>query len=71
MEAKPCQRTKGHTGPHACERWDWWVWIDPATLRIRACTHPCPPGWEYWPDWFRGQVILRIQQMTRAKWIAA
>ena len=19
MEAKPCQRTKGHTGPHACE----------------------------------------------------
>ena len=60
-----------HTGPHACERWDWWLWVDPETLQLKVCTHPCPAGWEYWPDWFRGQAILRIQQMTRAKWIAA
>jgi hypothetical protein len=28
-------------------------------------------GWEYFPDWWRGQVALRIQELTKDKWGAA
>ena len=56
-------------GPrNGCERWDWFTWISPMTLTMRACTIPCPAGWLYWPDWFRGEVIKRIQAISRHQW---
>lgn len=51
-----------------CERWDFWVWIDPDTLNLLPCTAQCPRGWLYFPDWLRGEVLLRIQRLTEGKW---
>lgn len=55
-------------GPHACERWDWWVWISPHTYQILACTEPRPKGFEPWPDWFRGTVARKLQKLSEKDW---
>lgn len=54
-----------------CERWDLGCWIDPQTRALLPFTRPCPAGWEFLPDYIRGQAIIGIQDATRAKWAAA
>lgn len=64
----------------ACERWDWWVWIDPETRRIHpveskrewlAVTQnkrPTAPSKLAFMDWVRGEAILRLQALTEDEW---
>jgi len=55
-------------GPlHGCERWDFWVMIDPLTLELypHGGGHP---GCLYWPDWLRGEVIMELQKATEHLW---
>lgn len=59
-------------GPrNGCERWDFWCWIAPHSLRLAPCTRPAPPGYIYFPDWLRGEVALRIQSATTKHWKGA
>ncbi len=51
-----------------CERWDFYVWINPKTLELKPAFDPCPEGWLAFMDYIRGEVILGIQKETTGKW---
>lgn len=56
-------------GPkNGCERWDFWVGIDPKTLRVFCPSVEVRTGSFWFPDWFRGEAILRIQKATEKYW---
>jgi len=50
------------SGPHACERWDFWVNINPKTKELKAKSRARPEGWLDFMDWLRGETIMRIQK---------
>lgn len=55
-------------GPaHGCERWDFWCWIEPRTLRLVAQTRPCPSGWLDFADWLRGSAVFLIQHAWQTR----
>lgn len=49
-------------------RWDLHVWIDPSTLKLYPPKGNIPHGTVYFPDWIRGEAILKIQELTKSKW---
>lgn len=50
-----------------CLRWDIWVKIDPATLQwFRPWASERKLLW--FADWWRGETVLRIQELTRHLW---
>jgi hypothetical protein len=56
-------------GPkHGCERWDFWVEIDPLTLKLYPHREEAFMKDLQFMDWLRGEIILRIQKATEAKW---
>ncbi|MHB2015326.1 MAG: hypothetical protein ACYCW6_00100 [Candidatus Xenobia bacterium] len=60
---------RGEYGPsHGWMRWDWDYWIDPVTLALEAPLKPCPVGWLAFADWWRGEIALALQELTKHLW---
>lgn len=50
-----------------CLRWDIWVKVDPETLDWFT-PYTEKSGLLWFADWWRGETILRIQELTRHVW---
>jgi len=56
-------------GPeHGCERWDFHCVVDRSLHLRTARSYGSAPGATYFGDWLRGQVIQRLQEMSRRHW---
>lgn len=58
-------------GQWKCYRWDWWVDVDVAKLKLYPLENggkTRKPGRLFFPDWLRGEAILEVQKRSRHKW---
>lgn len=65
-----------------CERWDWWVYIDPQTRHIESVDSKTAwlartrtkqlvlPAKLPFMDWLRGEAAIRLQTLTERDWRA-
>ena len=51
-----------------CCRWDWYCLINVTTLNLVPYSSAVGSNYEFYPDWFRGQLSKIIQERTRSYW---